>query len=376
MRILYIITQADGGGAQKYTLALARHFGGAIAAGHQTGSDSACNEADRLFIEAQRFGLKTVKLEHLKRNVSPWNDFSAVWEIRELIKSYQPDIVHLNSTKAGLLGSFAAIGTKTKVVFTAHGFIFNEPLSWAIRSFYVSLEKTASAYRNFIITVSDADKNSALAYKLIAPDKIQTIHNGIGQIDFFTAEEAGRALNLPADKIIFGTVANFYKTKGVDILIDAVSMLNDEIKNHCRFIIIGDGTEIENCKLKIANLNLQNTIMLLGKKGGAAKYLKAFDCLIMPSRKEGFPYALLEAMQAGLPIIATNVGGIPEALGDAGILVGAENPEALAEAIMDIADDQEKRTKLSEQALQRSKLFTQEKMLSETEEVYELVMKK
>jgi glycosyltransferase involved in cell wall biosynthesis len=376
MKILYIITQADGGGAQNYTLALAKHFNGAIAAGHRAGSDSASNEAGKLFIDAQRAGLKTFELKHLKRKIDPWQDVLAVWEIRELIKTYEPDIVHLNSSKAGILGSFAAIGLKKKTVFTAHGFIFNELLSTGVKNFYLSLEKIASGYRDHIITVSEADRKSALKIGLIKADKITTIHNGIGQINFLPRDDAKKQLNLFADKFIFGCVANFYKTKGVGILIDAVSMLNDEIKNHCQFIVIGDGSEFENFKLKIENLHLQGNIKLLGKMENASKYLHAFDCLIMPSRKEGLPYALLEAMQAGLPIIATNVGGIPEALGDAGILIDPENPQALAEAIVKIADDQEKRSVLSRLARERASLFTEEKMFAETEEVYKLLIKK
>src|SRR6185436_2761697 len=107
MKILYIITQADGGGAQKYTLDLARHFNGAIAAG---------DEATKLLDAAKADGLKTYPLKHLKRDINLWHDFLAMWEIRALIDSIKPDIVHLNSTKAGILGSFACVGLKTKVI--------------------------------------------------------------------------------------------------------------------------------------------------------------------------------------------------------------------------------------------------------------------
>src|SRR5262249_14800523 len=146
MRILYIITQADGGGAQKYVLTLAAHFKGAIAAG---------DEAKKLFDDAKALGLQTFELKHLKRDICLGHDCWAVREMRELIKSFAPDIVHLNSTKAGVLGSFAAIGLsakggsasggKTKVVFTAHGFRHNEPLFWPAKSFYLALEKVASS---------------------------------------------------------------------------------------------------------------------------------------------------------------------------------------------------------------------------------------
>jgi glycosyltransferase involved in cell wall biosynthesis len=366
MRILYVITQADGGGAQKYTLALAKHFNGAIAAG---------NEAGKLFMDAQRAGLTTFELKHLKRNVDPWNDILAVWEIHRLIKSYKPDIVHLNSSKAGVLGSFAAIGTKTKIIFTAHGFVFNEPLGFAVKNFYLALEKIASGYRDFIITVSDADRQSALDNKLIAANKISTIHNGLPAIDFLPKDRARQELRLDETKIIIGNTSNFYRTKGLDILIEAIGKLRGEIGDRCQFVIIGEGAERNNLELRITDYGLKNSAILLGKKENAAVYLRAFDIFVLPSRKEGFPFALLEAMQAGLPIISTNVGGIPEALGDAGILIKPEDPQALAMAIQSLLSDVPKQKDFSQKALERAKLFTEEKMLAETEKVYKLMIK-
>lgn len=358
VKILYIITQADDGGAQKYTLALAKYFGGMIAAG---------DEASKLFDDAKAAGLETYELKHLKRDISPWHDFWAVWEIRQLIHLLRPDIVHLNSTKAGILGSFASVGLKPKVVFTAHGFRFNEPLSYAATQFYLALEKIASCYRDYIIAVSDSDKKSALANKIISQEKISTIHNGLGPVNFLTREEARSALKLPADKLIIGCVANFYKTKGVDVLIEAIKMLADDTKNKIQVTLIGEGREH-------AFIQSSDVIKKLGKLENAAKYLKAFDIFVLPSRKEGFPYALLEAMQAGLPIVATDVGGNREALGAAAILVQPQNPKALAEAITDIIDNEQKRKGLSQTALERSKLFTEKKMLLETKKVYEQLL--
>ncbi len=346
MKILYIITQADGGGAQKYTLDLAKHFEGAIAAGE---------ESPKLFDEARALGLYTFTLKHLRRAINPWHDFMAVWEIRQLIKSYKPEIVHLNSSKAGVVGSFAAIGLKTKVVFTAHGFIFNEPLPWILKSFYLALEKAASSYRDYIICVSEADRKSAMDYNLTLPDKISTIHNGIDQINFLPRQEARQKLGLPLDKELVVTIANEYKTKGLDIMEKALS-------SNCLTVIIGNVSDEKKST---------DNIKYLGFVKDAQIYLKAFDILAVPSRKEGFPFVVLEAMAAGLPIVATRVGGIPEALGDAGLLVEPENPKALVEAVDKIITDQELADLLSQKALARSKLFTREKMLEETKKVYE-----
>ncbi len=365
MKILYIITQADGGGAQNYTLALARHFNGAIAAG---------SEAGQLFEAAEKNRLATFKLEHLKREVSPYHDLMAIWEIRGLLKAYQPDILHLNSSKAGVLGSFAKIGLKLKVVFTAHGFVFNEPLPWPVRAFYIALEKTASDFRDQIITVSDKDRATALNFKLAAAEKITTIRNGLPPLDFLSKEAATAELNLPVNFFLFATIANFYKTKGLDMLIEAVSLLKEDLRKKCKFVLFGNGPEENNLKLKIKNLKLEPSFILLGKQDRAYRFLKAFDAFLLPSLKEGFPYALLEAAQAGLPILATRTGGVPEALGEQGFYVTPGSPQELAEKIGQLINDQTLRTKLARQSQERIGLFTQKKMLEETEAVYKKIL--
>ncbi len=365
MNILYIITQADGGGAQKYVLSLAKHFKGSIAAG---------NEATKLFKDAGEFSLSTFNLSHLKRNINPYHDLLAIWEIRDLVKKLQPDIVHLNSSKAGVLGSFACIGLKTKVVYTAHGFVFNEPLPFWLKSFYLALEKVASTYRSFIIAVSEADRKSALEKNLIAPEKISVVHNGITQIVFQTKEDAKKDLALSNDKFIIGTVGNLYLTKGTDILIKAVTLLDKQILSKIQFIIIGEGVLKSKLQTQIYNLNLSENIKLLGNIENIGQKLNAFDLFVLPSRKEGFPFTLLEAMQAGLPIIATDVGGNKEAISDAGILVPTEDANALADAMQNLISNEALRKNLSQKALERSKLFTEEKMFLETKKVYEKVL--
>jgi glycosyltransferase involved in cell wall biosynthesis len=368
VKILYIVTQADGGGAQQYVLTLARQFKGEIAAG---------TEDTKLFDAAEELGILTHPLPHLKRNISPLNDFLAIIDIILLVQKLQPDIVHLNSSKAGFLGSLIAPFVKAKIVFTAHGFRFNEPFSQPTKQFYFVLEKFASFFRDYIITVSDFDRRSALANRMISPKKISTIHNGIPSTVFLAKDEARSQLKLPQHIFIFGTIANFYKTKGLDVYVEAVSKLPKKILEKCVFVIIGGGgPEEADLRFKIKDLRLENTILLAGKIPNAKTYLKAFDVFVQPSRKEGFSYSLLEAMQAGLPIITTSVGGSPEAVGDAGILVPPENSEKLSLQLHELFINEQKRKGLSEKALERNSQFTEQKMLEETEKIYLHVLEK
>jgi glycosyltransferase involved in cell wall biosynthesis len=258
--------------------------------------------------------------------------------------------------------------------------------------FYLALEKIASGYRDHIISVSNVDRQSALDNKLIDAKKITIVYNGLPQVPFLSKDEAKKELGLERvspplplgegrgegsqSKFIVGSTSNFYRTKGLDILIDAVALMDEETKSKIQVAVIGEGPERKNLELRIKNFGLGNCVTLAGNISGVNKYLKAFDIFVLPSRKEGFPFAILEAMQAGLPIIATNVGGIPESLGNAGILIAPENPKALAGAMQSLLTDLPKQKELAQKAQERSKLFTEEKMLAETKKVYELVMEK
>ncbi len=367
MKILYIITQADGGGAQKYVLSLAKHFRGSIAAGQ---------ESQKLFKDAKALGLETFPLRFLKRNINPFWDILALFELIALAKKINPDIIHLNSSKAGFTGSFLKPFVKAKIIFTAHGFVFKEPRAFPLPLVAMLLEKLASKFRDYIICVSNSDRNSALTHKLISEDKISTIHNGLEAINFLNKQEARKKLKLRENEFIIGSLSGFYKTKGLDILIEAISLMSRETLRISKFILVGDGPELLSLKLKIKNLELDDIISTPGKIDSASTYLKAFDLFALPSRKEGFPFALLEAMQAGLPIVASNAGGNHEALGDAGMLVKPADPPTLADAIEILVSDEDVRQTLAKKALERSSIFTEEKMLGETKKIYELVSQK
>lgn len=365
MKILYLITQADGGGAQKYVLDLARAFGGTIAAGTET---------TELFENAKKIGIKTLPLRHLKRNIHPWHDLLAVWEIKKIILQERPDIVHLNSSKAGFLGSIAGRLAGVKVVFTAHGFFYFKRSAWHIKTAYTILEWCASLFRDFIIAVSEEDRQQALRHHLIKPAKIQTIYNGIPTSQFLNKTQARQALGIDDQTFLLGNIAQLYNRKAIDIFIGAMDLMPGELKEKARTVVIGEGPDRQKLEQLIEQKKLKETFLLPGYKPRAVSLLKAFDVFVLSSRREGFPYVILEAMQAGLPIIATDVGGVKEALGDVGILVGPEDPAGLAEKIEILIHDGALREKLAALSLGRAKIFTLEKMLSETEKVYRKIL--
>jgi len=311
------------------------------------------NDAETLSKILGNQGYRVFKVRNLVRNIHPLKDFLAIWELKKLIRELDPDIVHLNSSKAGVIGSFAGWLAGKPVLFTAHGFAFLEPNSFLVRQIYFWAEKLASIFRNKIITVSEFDRKSAIADKLSKQEKLVTIHNGI-------ATSPGLTTTLPTPgegKITIGTIAHDYPTKDLKTLRAAFKIVE---------------ADFPNAQLKIVS-----------GVSDAAQLLPTFDIYACSSIKEGFPYTILEAMRAGLPIVSTNVGGVPEMLtphltsptgGEetaVGILVPPKNPQALAEAVIKILSDPILARRLGENAKQKSLQFTLARMIEKTENVYQ-----
>ncbi len=271
---------------------------------------------------------------------------------------------------------------RPKVICRIGGWSFNEPISWPMRCFYILAEKCTAKFKDIIILNNRHDLEQAERLKIRPRQSIELIHNGIDpyKLEIFGRDEAKiklfeklsqRQRGFLHAKIAVGTVANFYKTKGLEYLIEAVKMLGAEHKiQDVAFVIIGDGTEREKLELQIKESGIKNKIFLTGKLPDARKYLAAFDIFVLPSVKEGFPWALLEAMAAKLPVIATNVGAVPEIIEDGknGFVVEPRKPELLAQKIKELMDNERLRHELGIQAHQTVVLkFDLNKMVQQIE---------
>lgn len=377
-KILYVITQGEWGGAQRYiydlaTSAKASGYEAVVAFGH----DSANNNALGGKLSDQ--GIATVTLKHLVRPISPINDLAAIFELAKLYRRLKPDVIHLNSSKAGIIGSLASLLSRHmphaishKLIYTAHGWVFNEPLNPLVKKIYFGLEKLTAAFKSKIICVAESDKKLAIEKNITTENKLITIHNGmdIDEGNLLANATAKKELSLPENTIIIGTIANFYDTKGLKYFIEAINLLKtSQTGLPLLAVIIGDGELRPQLENLIANYNLKNHFWLLGQKDNAAQYLKAFDIYICSSVKEGFPYSILEAMAAGRPIISTDVGGIPEIIQDQtnGLLIGPHDASALASQIKLLMNDASLMTRLGQQAqIDVEQKFSLSQMLEKT----------
>ncbi|MFC1612608.1 glycosyltransferase family 4 protein [Patescibacteria group bacterium] len=312
-KILYIITIPDWGGAQSHVFNLAQknkkaNFDVIVASGNSSRGSNL-----NLIKKCADCETKTHKLKNLIRAINPIKDISALFEIASLYSREKPDFVHLHSSKAGIIGALALFFSfhNPKVVYTVHGWVFLEPMASWRKKLYIFLERFASQYRDKIIVLGEREKETALKHKICKKNKIAIIPHTAQDINFLEKNEAREALGLPQDKKIIGTIANLYHDKGLEYLIDVAKQIDNP---DILFAIIGEGPLRENFEFQILNFELKDKILLLGEKEDAAQYLKAFDLFVLPSVKEGAPFVILEAMSADLPIIATDVGSVPEML--------------------------------------------------------------
>jgi glycosyltransferase involved in cell wall biosynthesis len=378
-KILYLITQSDFGGAQFYVYSLATGLKNdykIIVAGGEQGYDG------ELAKKLNKENIKYLYLKNLKRAINPWRDFLAFLEIIKVIKKEKPDIIHLNSSKISIIGSIAVkicsmLHVTCYTIYTVHGWVFNEPMCFLKKIFYKYAEKFTAGFKDKLICVSDYDKQIAIKEKICPTFKLTTIHNGIKNIEFLPKKEAIEKLNKYSKSdisspIIAGTIANLYKTKDLKNLIEAIHILLT-LDFKLSTIIIGSGPEQNELIGLIKKYGLNKKIYLLGNIKNASRYLKAFDIYVCSSVKEGFPYSILEAMQAEVPIITTNVGGIPEMIknNQSGLLINAKDPEIMAEKIKLLINNKNLRNKLSKNSKEEiMKNFNLNNFLNKTKKIY------
>lgn len=382
-KILYFITQSEFGGAQRYVFDLANNLKNDYQVAVAMGEQGINGKLAKILHEND---IKYYIIPHLKRSISPINELLALREIIKLINQFKPDIIHLNSSKISILGSLAALFTKSKIenrkskiVYTVHGWVFNEPLPAWLKYFYLCAEKITARWKDKIICVSELDRQAALKRKIAPANKLVAIHNGLEPIEFYSREDARKILqsqlstfNFQLSTLWIGSVGNLYKTKGFAYFIEGAGRLAADLPA-ARFIIIGEGHERKNLEKLIAKYNLQNNFILAGQIDEAAKLLPALDIFVCSSVKEGFPYSILEAMQAGLPVVSTKVGGIPEMIENnkTGLLAMPVSSKDLAEKIKTLLNNKTLAVEQGARAKAKARTeFTLEKMVAATKKLY------
>jgi len=390
MKILYLITKSNFGGAQRYVVDMAtsnQKLGHDVVVGFGGNGE--------LSLRLVAAGIRTISIPSLDRDVSPAADIKTFFHLFDIFSDESPDVIHLNSSKIGGLGVLAARiwngwewgrkfigkgGKPARIIFTGHGWAFNEERSDTERFIIGLLHWFTIQLSHKTIAVSRKTREQVTTLPFVG-HKLVVIYNGVGTIETLSKKAAlddildeKTAEWLKDDPLIVGTLAELHKNKGLTFAIEGMAQLKKQTNAPCIFLILGEGEEHTHLDALIVKLGLEQTVYLAGYKEGGVKLLSAFDVFLLPSITEAFPYAILEAGNVGLPVVATAVGGIPEVIDDmqSGILIQTKNGAEVARAISYLIENPERRLQLGTAIAERIRgRFNLETMVKETMALYQ-----
>jgi glycosyltransferase involved in cell wall biosynthesis len=363
MRIVQLITgSADFGGAQAHVRDLAV---GIRAHGHEC--VVVTGPPDGLFSDQLRaHGIVVHVLPHLRKALHPINDPLALVELVAKLRKLKPELVAAHTAKAGFLGRVACALLGIPCVFTPHGWSIVDRASGKINHTFKALERLGGMLGTGVITVCRDEHETGSMSGLIAQNKLFCVYNGIP--DSSIRAKAGD------DSLTVVMVARFHKQKDHATLLRALSRLRG---HPWRLKLVGSGPLLEVTRHLASSLGVAQRVEFLGECKNTAEILSQSAIFVLSTFYEAFPISILEAMRTGLPIVATKVGGIPEAVSDGlnGFLVPPSRDDLMAESLRRLFLNVSLREQMGrngrERFLQR---FTDEQMILRTLEVYKVLL--
>lgn len=316
-----------------------------------------------------KIGLKSIDVEVKK--ISSRIDPSWIWETRKFLRNERPDLILTHGFNGAFVAAVSSCRLNISIVSSWHGDYFPTTLIQKIRKPFIEII-TGLLFRNFvkeIVTVSDFSRK-ALIKKGVPSEKITVIYNGIAdkEPEPQPVSKIKQDLKVPDSCILIGSACRLDAAKELPNLIYAAEIALKQ-RNNLRFVIWGEGLQRPDLEKLVKERGLGKYVLLPGYRPDIERCLPSLDIFTLSSNLENFSISILEAMRAGLPIVATNVGGNPEAIRNRidGILVPPSNPEALSKEILVLASDSDLQSRLGQNARQRFlQEFTSDKMIRDT----------
>lgn len=371
-KVLFIITHLELGGAQKQLLSLVKklnpeEYSLFLCAGN-------CGYLKKDFTDLSFLNIKLIP--ELVRNINPLCDVIAFIKLFGYIRSNKFDIVHTHSPKASFLGRWAAYFCGVKnIIYTVHGWPFYRFLNPLLYRVYLFLEKLTAKITKKIIVVSHADLNRGVKNKVSFPEKFAIIHYGV-DIEWADGIFFKRRLNRSFSNLI-ANVSCLKPQKGLIYFLEAARLILDKRKD-IKFSIIGDGPLHKSISREIIKRKLTKDVSLKGWVSEVSGIFTEISILVISSLWEGLPLAVIEAVAAGVPVVATDTGGISDILGNYsnGIKVGCKDAKAIADAVLVILNNYDQWHEKAIAAREKLDLlyWADERMVGQTEEIYQEVL--
>ncbi len=326
--------------------------------------------------------IRVFTMPSLVRNVHPLKDVISLIKLALFLKKEKYDIIHCHTSKGGFIGRLAAkLAGARIIIYSPHGDIFEGYFCKLVTDFFVLLEKFAARFTDKIINLSKIEIERFLEHGIGTKQQLKHIYNGI-DIKYYERTTASNLkkreeFSLSKDDFVCATVGRLVPVKGHTYLIKAIQKVVNVIPK-AKFLFVGDGELKSELSEEIKSLGLQENIFLLGARRDIATILSSVDIFLLPSINEGFGMVLIEAMAAKKPVIATNVGGIPEIVidGKTGILVPPKNTEGFSSAIIKLYNNPELSRRMGLAGYRRAKnIFNIETTVRELENLYSELIK-
>jgi glycosyltransferase involved in cell wall biosynthesis len=380
LKVLHVITRMIIGGAEWNTLYTCQllnrsRYEPLLATGPETGPEGSLIEA------TEASGIPVFIVPDLIREIDLKRDLKALVQLIRLYRDLEVDIVHTHTSKAGILGRLAGRLAKVPVVIhTVHGFAFTAPLPKWQRQLYIALEKMAGRWCDALIFISKPLMAEAGKLGIGDPKTYAYIPSGIDTKAFQNGNNNGnrelkrRMLGLTDHVPIIGTVSRLVKDKGLELILEAAAQLKAKgLKFH--MVWVGDGPMRAELERLAQKLGVADRLSITGMCTDVPAWLSCFDIFVLPTMWEGMGRVFLEAQAAGIPVIGTKVGGVPDVVrdGETGILIQPNDVKTLAETIELLITNAELRRQMGIAAAQfaSNEQFQVEFMVRKIEEVYE-----
>ncbi|MFP4287679.1 MAG: glycosyltransferase [Bacteroidales bacterium] len=338
----------------------------------------------------QQLGIDPLIIPEMKREISPSNDYKAFQKIKQLIRSYQPDIVHTHASKAGALGRHAALVMKVPHIFhTFHGHVFDAYFHPLKTRFYKNVERRLGRKTTGIIALSEKQKyDLTQKYKICKSDKVHVVPLGFDLSRFREKMDEKRIrfrqrFQLSDDEIAIGIIGRLVPIKNHRLFLEAFRILQQKTNKKVRAFIIGDGESRELIKQNAIDLGI-NWVNGSGDYQPASltftSWIKeidfafaGLDIIALTSHNEGTPVSLIEAQAAGKPIVSTRVGGIEDVVipGITALLSESGDKAAFAENLQKLAENDKIRRSFSESGWQKiGQKFHYSRLVEDMEDLY------
>ena len=388
-KIIHIITRLDKGGSAENTLLTVlgldkKKFDVILIRGSTFESRMSRDEQAAVISDLKKVedhGGRLVTIPFLFRKIHIIYDLLAFFFLLFFLIKEKPLIVHTHTSKAGLLGRLAAkLAGVPIIVHTAHGHVFFGYFGPFKTKLIIFLERLMSLMTDRIVALTHQEKEDYVSFKIVKKEKCVVIASGI-ELERFcppTPKEnlhLKRELGLPDNALVVGTAGRLVPVKGPEYLIRAARQVLSRHPNTF-FVFTGDGPLRPYLETMASDFGLRQKILFLGWRKDVSKVLSTYDLFILPSLNEGMGRVLAEAMALGKPIVASRTGGIPDLVnpGKNGYLVPPQDSDKLAEYILLLLEDREKRISMGNEGQWMALNFGRERMIKRIDKLYEDLM--